>query len=235
MIDLVYPLGNGSPWNDNELRYSLRSVEKHLSGFGNVYLIGRLPHWAKNVIHVPAFDNQDNKEKNIAWKVLKACDIAEVSEDFLFMNDDHILCGDMEAAKYPYYFNMTVQQMILRRNAGIKYQRAMQNVINVYGLDAKYYDIHVPILYNKSKFKQIVGGLDWSVNGGYVVKSAYANGIECEPVQLHDVKVNKQMTVIEYENIMHERPCFSFGDRAIGPAFRAFLEKTYPKKSIFEK
>jgi hypothetical protein len=55
-MDLVYVLGSGSRWGDNELRYSLRSVEKHLKGYNNVYLVGDKPDWVRNVTHIPKQD-----------------------------------------------------------------------------------------------------------------------------------------------------------------------------------
>ena len=40
-MDVVYILGKGSVWKDNEIRYSLRSIEKHLTGFDRVFIVGQ--------------------------------------------------------------------------------------------------------------------------------------------------------------------------------------------------
>jgi len=232
-MDILYPLGMGSPWNDNELRYSLRAVEKHLTGWDRVFIIGRKPNWIQNVEFIEAKDDQGNKEKNIAWKIIKGCQ-TDISDRFLFMNDDHILCANT-GVNVPYYYSMTIQQMILRRNAGNVYRKAMQNTLDVYGFEAKYFDIHVPIVYDKKIFPEIMESLDWSKDGGYVVKSCYGNAIGAEGEVLQDHKVNTKRTIIEYEAMTHGRFCFSFGDRTIGPTFRMFMEKLYPQKSKFEK
>jgi len=50
-MDIVYVLGSGSEWDDNEIRFSLRSVEKYLTGVGNVYIIGKKPNFLKDIIH----------------------------------------------------------------------------------------------------------------------------------------------------------------------------------------
>ena len=50
---------------DDELRYSLRSVEKHLKNFGKVYIIGNLPSFLKDVVHIPYDDVDRSKETNI--------------------------------------------------------------------------------------------------------------------------------------------------------------------------
>jgi len=39
-VDVVYPLSNGSHWDNNELRYSLRSLEKYALNLGRVFVVG---------------------------------------------------------------------------------------------------------------------------------------------------------------------------------------------------
>ncbi len=90
-IDLVYVVGTGSRWNDNELRFSLRSVSKNLSNVGKVFIVGECPDYLKNVIHIPAsdiFDSAINADGNMTHKLLLVCNNKELSDDFLFMNDD---------------------------------------------------------------------------------------------------------------------------------------------------
>ncbi len=49
-MDIVIALGTGSRWMDNELRYALRSIEKHLKGHtGRILLIGQRPKWVNKV------------------------------------------------------------------------------------------------------------------------------------------------------------------------------------------
>ena len=51
-MDVVYILGTGSTSNDNEIRYSLRSIEKYLIGFNVVYIVGECPKFLKGIIHL---------------------------------------------------------------------------------------------------------------------------------------------------------------------------------------
>ena len=53
LVDLVYVLGKGSRWQDNELRFSLRSVSKNLSNVGQIFIVGQIPDFVKNCVHVP--------------------------------------------------------------------------------------------------------------------------------------------------------------------------------------
>ena len=41
--DVVYPIGQGSSWKNNELRFSLRSIEKYGINVGKLFIVGELP------------------------------------------------------------------------------------------------------------------------------------------------------------------------------------------------
>lgn len=231
-MDILYPLGHGSTWGNNELKYSLRSVEKHVKEVDRVFIVGRNPKWITNIEYIEAKDDQGNKEKNIAYKIAKACQ-TDISDDFLFFNDDHIITQDI-SSNLPNYYSMTCQQMILRRNSGGEYRAAIENVRNLFGMEAKYFDIHTPIVYNKFKFLEMMERVDWTIKKGYIVKSLYGNMFNLEGTELLDFKQNKPQKKEFWEKIANERFCFSFGDQAVTPAFKYFLQQIFPEKSKYE-
>jgi hypothetical protein len=51
-IDIVYVLGTGSNWSDNEIRFSLRSVFKNLTNIGQIFIVGEKPAGLKGFIHI---------------------------------------------------------------------------------------------------------------------------------------------------------------------------------------
>jgi len=85
-LDFVYILGTQSQWQNNELRYSLRSL-RHVP-HRRVVIIGECPSWVRNVLHIPAADPTTHKIINAQHKLRIACETPEVSEDFVLMNDD---------------------------------------------------------------------------------------------------------------------------------------------------
>jgi hypothetical protein len=103
MIDLVYIVGNGSTWKNNELRYSIRSAIKHLKGIGNVWVVGVKPAWL-DVKHIPANDSGRTATESVYLKLKKAIAHPEISEDFLFFNDDYYLLKNAPANKFPFYY-----------------------------------------------------------------------------------------------------------------------------------
>ena len=90
MVDIVIPLGNGCIWDDNnELKYALRSVQKHLKGFGDVIIVGQKPKWIKNIIHIPCDDKRGHewRDYNIFSKIITAIEgVDTLSENFFFIS-----------------------------------------------------------------------------------------------------------------------------------------------------
>lgn len=79
MIDVVYKLGNGSRFDDAELRYSLRSLS-NFRDLGKIYVVGKKPAWIKNVIHIPAGDPyKSNKDANIINKIILAATHSDIT------------------------------------------------------------------------------------------------------------------------------------------------------------
>ena len=42
-MDILYVVGTGSKWDNNELRYSLRSIDKYGINIDRVFIVGTKP------------------------------------------------------------------------------------------------------------------------------------------------------------------------------------------------
>jgi len=192
MTDLVYPLGTGSILNNFELRMSIRSVEKYLTGYDKIYIIGECPDWAQNVVHIPFVEKSTVGDFNIMQKITKACETTEISDDFIFLNDDHYLLAPFTLPEFPYYYMGSLEESYRTRPDG--YGRRARNSMNYLkekGLPTKHFDIHYPIIYNKSLFLQYVtNGPDWSKQH-FIIKSLYANSLKIEGEETKDFKRNE--------------------------------------------
>ena len=192
MVDIVVPLGAGSYWNNNELRFSLRSVEKHLSNVGKVWIIGDLPDWLQNVIHIPLHDSAGRPpDYNMMKKLARACQEVELSEDFLYMNDDHYLLSDFDANTFPNYYHGTIQEYLKHRGLDGYGKRCNNTLKALNGNPTFYYDIHYPIRLNKELYrKNVVEAVDWVKPHGFIIKSLYANKLQLESMPEQDYKIN---------------------------------------------
>ncbi len=107
-MNILIPLGKGSTWENNELRYCLRGIVKHLTVWNQIVIIGEKPSWLKpdyRLLHVsfPEKHSAINKERNIHLKIMFAIEKGFVSTNFLFMNDDHFLLHDFQAPLFPFH------------------------------------------------------------------------------------------------------------------------------------
>lgn len=263
MIDVLIPLDNGSRYENMELKYCLRSIEKYLTGVRNVWVVGEQPlfiNWA-NVIHVPYKDNTNNwrRAHNIYGKIMAGINFTEakyvkfnngdeklvhamaLTDSFLFMNDDHFLLNEYDAARFPYYhrghiFNQdySKNQPQLTQMANTVYELLKNPTLsNKNLLD---YSIHCPILYHKASFRALTASLpDRWPEHGYEVKSFYANSdIIGENVYQEDLKFREPMKRDEIYKELEGRDWFSTGDKALRGFLPEVLEELYPNKSIYE-
>lgn len=195
-MDIVYALGLGSHFNDFEIRFSLRSIEKNLTGFNQVWIVGECPTWAQNVNHIPFPDKSGvPSDYNIMKKITKACEEAVISENFLFINDDHFIMKPLQAPEFPYFYDQTLEKYLLMR-AGDTYVIRAKNTLKYLkanNLPTKHFDIHYPIIYNKSLFlKHVTSAVNWDKDG-YIIKSMYANSLNIEGVEAVDYKISRTL------------------------------------------
>jgi len=254
MIDVVYVLGRGSRWEDNELRFSLRSVHKHLQNVGTVFVVGERPrfnHYVREpmawerpfdgqraLFHVPFPDLHHNKERNIYEKVLHACSLRFVSSPFLFMNDDHFLLQDFDADTFPDFHKADLSVAAQAMPGYSSYRQTLEHTREVLverGLPTANFDVHCPIRYDAERFRAVMPTYDWTHPRAFAVKSLYGNSVGLAGTLQRDGKFSfvptDQRMLVEY---VRDRPFFSVGDHAVNEHLADFLLGLYPDPSPWE-
>lgn len=231
MIDVVIPLNNRSYQKNIELRFALRSIEKHLAGIGNVFIVGHCPDWLTGIIHIPCKEDPRNRfrDRNICNKMIVACKDDRVSDDFIMVHDDHFFLADYEAEDFPYY------QIGLMVPADNQYGYTKQNTIGLLG-EVNNYDAHCPIVFNKQRFMRSAALADWSKWYGYCLKTLYCvmNGIEGECAT--DLKIILPIKAEDIYPQLTGRKWFSIGDRCFKEGgMWDVLNSLYPNKSKYER
>lgn len=103
-MDILYIIGAGSKWANNELRYSLRSVAKFGKNVGRIYVCGVNPGIISDkVAFIPCDDPYNTAHKNIQHKIDYAIRNSDIGEHFLLSSDDHFFVRDVDFDQYPYY------------------------------------------------------------------------------------------------------------------------------------
>ncbi len=231
-IDIVIPFldkGNRS----NELRFCLRSIEKHLSGYGDIYIIGSLPDWAAGVKHTPLSDSRDPKkhEQNIFRKIIAGWENG-ASDKVLHVHADHYLLSYYTAAKFPYYTHRLLLQGAAEnqgayRTTLIRTDKLLRNML----LPVKDFDCHCPIIYERDKFLEAFAGLEWK-DYGLAIKSLYCNYWEIPGEPCTDLKITGRKYGA-MPGLIAGRDWFSTGNG--NDVIERFLSSLFPLKSRFEK
>ncbi|WP_276483571.1 hypothetical protein [Paraflavitalea pollutisoli] len=237
MTSIVIPY-KASRYGDTELRFALRSIQKHLKGYGEIFLLGKAPAWLQNVTVIPTpdidreFDKTYQKERAIYEKIRLGCYLEDVSADFLFMNDDHFLLEDFTAGTFPFFHAGTLNQQ--RARADI-YVNTVNNTFEHIRGNYMYYDCHCPIVYNKKSFLKIMEAMEWGKKWGYCIKTAYCYHKSILGKAAGDMKFREDLPDKTIGQLLARRSWFSTGDQAVGDGMRYILNVLYTTKSVYEK
>jgi hypothetical protein len=202
-----------------ELKYCLRSIEKHLPEIEVVIIGSIIPKWVHNVTHIRVPDIAGRKQLTIRKKLWAAL---QYSNEILATNDDIFFVCDSDPKSYPYYYG---KDLIGEPEAGAK---PLLRQLSKLRKPVKHFDIHYPIIYERSKF------LELSIfPSECIIKSMYANYHEIEGVKSSDCKVNKKINPEMVESMVKHLPCISTGPYGLHTVL-PILEKLFPDKSKYE-
>jgi len=242
-IDLVYVIGTGSRWRNNELRFSLRSITKNLSKVGKVFIVGERPDYLKNIIHIPVsdiFDPAVNADGNIITKVLAACEDKRLSETFLFINDDHLVIKPLNIADVPPFHKGSLDTFpddYWKLNHWRKRLHLTKDALLAKNLPCFHFDCHTPIQMNKNKFKSIVTGFDFKTGIGLTMKSLYGNSVyRTDGILLTDQKktIFKNYKLQEIKERILPAQFLSFNDQGLNNSLKWWLIEQFPVKCKYE-
>lgn len=236
-VDLIYIVGSGSRWDNNELRYSLRSLEKYATNVGKVYVTGIKPDFLSDeVIHTPCNDDYPFSVININEKILHTLRTHNISENFVYMNDDFFLIKEVDISSYPYYY----KRMLKHDDRKSDYVKSL--VYTYYYLvfqekNYKDFELHLPIVFNKEKYLSL--NEHWELCKklpyGLQLRSIYCNMFDIEGVKTNDLKITAFESLDEIKKKIEPRNCFSIGNNAIPSGMDRYLNELFPEKSKYEK
>lgn len=227
-LDIVYIL---KPELDtDELRYSLRSVEKNFP-HRFVWFVGGQPKGFspdRAIRHKQTGATKWDMIKSSMWK---AVENEEVSDDFFLFNDDFFVMKPVKG-QFKNFVDMPLAERIdeLRRNVhpwlnpyGRTLYKAEQELKSL-GCPTMNYDVHMPMLFNKELFKESVNKCS-----SPQMRSVYGN-LNSIPYVIHpDVKVYDLEVVPEgADYISTSEDIFQKG--RVG----AYIRDQFPQPSKYE-
>lgn len=218
---IVYTLGKGSSWNDNELRISIRSMVKN-TPVERIIIVGHKPEFIQNVTHIP-FPDGPRKALNIHLKTHAAC--LEV-EEFVQAADDHFV---LKPTNFENYYH---GGLIKEKKFHGKYAIATANTRKELpgGL---FYNLHIPMKMKSRRYMEIMSLYDWE-NKDFLIKSLYGNNEQVGGERISDCKVRDFLRRPAIEKYVENRTFLSVSDSGLSHDMRKFLMDSFPEKSIYE-
>ena len=238
-VDVVIPLGRGSRWGDNELRFCLRALEKNFLDLGNVWVVGEKPDWCVGVryLRMPDFFTS-NKDANLITKVMTACYQAEMAPKFVRCSDDEIFLRPTRFDEMRSY-----HQGEIRHPRGNRWHRRLDRTgqwLRQRGLTAFNYDSHLPAPMHRDRFLEVFRRASYKKLPGLTIDSTYFN---CCELQNHvriqrGVRIRLSHRTENRDRVRHvlgRAQFLNLTDRAICPTVKAVLSEMFPKPSRFER
>lgn len=254
-MDIVYVIGTGSKWNNNELKYSFRSICRFGQHLGDVYIVGDLlPDFIDpDTVHFLRVKDMPEVPAAISVGHKIACAFSHFNlEQFLLSSDDHFFIKPVDFDRWPVHYKghqMPDESQLWNENIGSKqYRQAMvdtRRFMKRLGLDTKYYEGHTNKLYTLEAWKYINSfshdfiDIVSKAKYGISMNSPMAATImkmhpEYPCIGRRDVKLRHLNTPEDWEQLQGTES-FSIYDSAIKTGVAGLLQVLFPDKCRFEK
>ena len=260
-VDVVIPLGTGSRHGDAELRYCLRSIERHLEAVGRIWIIGHRPGWLKDaeentnshlsalisgdqcspsLRHLPFDDSHRSKDINIIKKIEAACR-AGVSERFVFWSDDQLLLRPLAFSQLGPYTWGDLRGRPIGPDPKRWYRRLRRTSawLAERGLSTFHCDTHVPVPMERDRFLELADRTRdmWSSRDGMCVNTWYGNQAGPDPQPMGNRKATLEgfLRTAEIRGRVAGRWFLGHNDAGFTRELRALLEELFPEKCRWEE
>lgn len=187
MRDIVYFVKDAE--ENEELRYSLRSIEKNFKEHGTVWFIGGCPEGLRPDRHMP-FKQEHGKYGNVRAMLEIVLRSDEISDEFYLFNDDFFIMRSIK--EIPYIYDGSIQKrvdQILKRHGRRTYYTSMLRRtikrLERDGCTTLNYGVHIPMLIDKSKALKVCSRYDKSLS----FRNIYGNCCGVGGEQREDCKV----------------------------------------------
>lgn len=226
--DIVYIC---RPGENEELRYSLRSVQANLP-HSRIFIVGDAPSWVRNteLVKVPL---RRDKQLTAQANLEVACRHSEISDPFIIFNDDMYILEAMNELPVLHLGELTT--VIAQHAIGSAYRRAMQRTydrmleLDIGSSPLLSYELHTPMLIRKDPMLEALE-LGAGIHGMHN-RTMYGNLVRLGGTLSNDFKVYNNDRNIDFDAL----PFLSTSDRTFlyHPAGR-YIRKTFTESSIYE-
>lgn len=229
-MDCVYICRAG---NNDELRYSLRSINDNYP-VDDVWVVGGRPAWySGNYVRMPT---GSSKYQNARMNLKAIIHYKDIPDNFVLMNDDFYVLEKVEAPQQ--YYGGPLERRVeeyTKAHPNSQYTRMLVNTLT--GIRRRYdikdpldYELHVPMEMHKE-------GLKEAMEHNLLWRSVYGNVFKVGGTKTKDVKIYRTSEMPkgqrEYEN--YTIPYLSTSDKSFPAIHKELLAKKFKNPSPYEK
>lgn len=156
-MDVVYPVRPGDA--NEELRYSLRSLQQNYPKVDRIWLVGYQPRWVQGVEFIDG-NKGGNSHANVYLNVLAAMRHPDVSDDVVVFNDDFFITEPITEIQTMYRCTLQEHMDLPKlRNAPRSWWKESLNITKVclqaVGIpEPLSYELHVPMPCKKGLMRE---------------------------------------------------------------------------------
>jgi hypothetical protein len=202
---------------------------------GKVFIVGTAPKIAPDFgvewTHVPVEDKSSWPACNINACLLAACQVPQLSDTFLRVDDDTFFLRAQDADTFPNYYRGLLPehvQMLSDRAGSLYYKSLLRTVawLNARQVSNLDFEVHGPMRFEKAKLGALLARL--KPETGFLSRSLYGNLHNLAGEPMSDSKIDLSLSPGQIERRVKDRPFFSVGDLGLTHAMRTFLGQIYP-------
>lgn len=238
MIDIIYPLAKGSRLTNLELRYSLRSIEKHCRNVGKIFISGDNLDWLQNHVHIPSEPIYQCKDANINRAYYDVCISGQLSDEFLIMNDDFFFLEDCDLNEFVNYQRDYDLKGHFEKygNRNYPYIKSIHRTMEL-TKGGQHFDLHIPMKCNTKNFIKCFEKYEkyMSDENAPLIRSLYGNMFIKDAPIMKDVKIDRYLQPKLATFVFMGKPFVSFGDRGLNKFTINELRRLFPKASKYER
>ena len=228
MHDIVYILKNEI--TTDELKYSIRSVEKNFIDRRNIWFAGGKPVGIEPDHYLHINQTGSNKWQKVSNTLKIICTTPEISENFWLFNDDFFIMHPIAEipAAVDGTMNKRIKELIQKNNLSnyAKELLATKRALENRGYDTLNYALHIPMLINKEKALNTLYEFPYNP----MFRCLYGNMYNTAQVVMPDVKIYLENITPKSNEILLSTSDKSWTYGKVGE----YIRKHFPEKSSYE-
>lgn len=227
-LDVVYFSRGGE---NEELRYSLRSVEKNFP-HRLVWIYGNKPDDISPDRFVPC-QQGNNKWDNVREMLFKVCQNPLITKEFVLFNDDFFVMREVD--ELPNWYRCSMYEHIIKiemqyNDEPTRYTRQLRKTLALLEknkMPVNSYELHLPMIFDKQKLLHLLR----RTNGYHGMRTIYGNLYCLDAKPRDDVKIYDNKKAVDQTSTYLSTDDKSFANGLVG----RFIRKSFPERSQFER